>query len=337
MANVYIPRNEDSDNLKEFPVSKSDPKYQTLPYNTKFTVNLLTANKNLKNEPNTNDKEDNNYLANLVSNNNNNVIQAAHMMVHSAPLSQVNKNMATPLNQHDLLSRKTSEGKESNLFAPNNKEEFVLRSSKFLTENSSMVQKPISSVAPTSIHHANIPSTVYQTSSIKVQPIEPQNTLLPGGGGQVQSPLGALLSPPQSSSTPITGTPEVSQGDTTPKPALPPKPAIKPPPRLTQTFNETEPIRPPPLPLSEPPEDKTSPPLAAKPPPVIPPPKPSSTDSKCVVNTPVSSSEMIIKAKPLNFKKQPIGELPKLRNLNSKQLLNGRRLESGLTSQVSIF
>lgn len=78
------------------------------------------------------------------------------------------------------------------------------------------LQKPISSVAPTSIHHTSIPSTVYQTSSIKVQPVEPQTitttTKTPSSishSSQVQSPQGPVLSPPQSSSTPMS-TPEVS-------------------------------------------------------------------------------------------------------------------------------
>lgn len=48
------------------------------------------------------------------------------------------------------------------------------------------------------------------------------------------------------------GTPEVV--DKTPKPALPPKPAIKPPPRQTQAVAEEN--APPPLPLTEPPDDK---------------------------------------------------------------------------------
>ncbi|XP_066244957.1 apoptosis-stimulating of p53 protein 2 isoform X1 [Euwallacea similis] len=332
MGNVFIARNEE-DNIKDFAVSKSDPKYQTLPYNTKFTVNLLTNNKNLKNDHI--EKEDNNYISNVVNGNTNNVVQAAHMMVHSAPLSQVNKNIATPLNQHDLLSRKTSDGnKDPNIFC-SNKEEVVLRSNKFqndpqVTGTPTTYQKPISSVAPTSIQHSSIPSTVYQTSSIKVQPVEPQSTTKAPflHGSQVQSPPGTLLSPPQSSSTPI-GTPEASH-DSTPKPALPPKPAIKPPPRQTQIFNE-EPARPPPLPLTEPPEEKVSPALAAKPlvgqkPPAI------ETSSKLAPNA--QSAEMIIKAKPLNFKKQPLSEQPKLRSLathsnklNGLVLNNNRRLQ----------
>ncbi|ERL93375.1 hypothetical protein D910_10667 [Dendroctonus ponderosae] len=373
MANVYIPRNDD-DNLKEFSVSKSDPKYQTLPYNTKFTVNLLTNNKNLKNDHNSNEKDDSNYISNAVNSNMNNVIQAAHMMVHSAPLSQVNKNIATPLNQHDLISRKNSDGKDQNLFSNGNhaKEELIVRSNKFQNEqhtypsanSASTYQvvnakvKPISSVAPTSIHHSNIPSTVYQTSSIKVQPVEPQTitttTKPPSsvyqGNQTLPSPQGSVLSPPQSTSTPLS-TPEVTEElstpkpdpicshshillqvshDSTPKPALPPKPAIKPPPRQTQIFTEDPATRPPPLPLTEPPEDKSSPPVGAKPPTQKPPSSESAT--KSASGAPPPQSEMIIKPKPLNIKKQQLSEQPKLRSLSSSSKLNGlilsnRRIE----------
>ncbi|ENN82159.1 hypothetical protein YQE_01463, partial [Dendroctonus ponderosae] len=367
MANVYIPRNDD-DNLKEFSVSKSDPKYQTLPYNTKFTVNLLTNNKNLKNDHNSNEKDDSNYISNAVNSNMNNVIQAAHMMVHSAPLSQVNKNIATPLNQHDLISRKNSDGKDQNLFSSGNhaKEELIVRSNKFHNEqhtypsanSASTYQKPISSVAPTSIHHSNIPSTVYQTSSIKIQPVEPQTitttTKPPSsvyqGNQTLPSPQGSVLSPPQSTSTPLS-TPEVTEElstpkpgpicshshillqvshDSNPKPALPPKPAIKPPPRQTQIFTEDPATRPPPLPLTEPPEDKSSPPVGAKPPTQ----KPTSSESatKSAPGAPPPLSEMIIKPKPLNIKKQQLSEQPKLRSLSSSSKLNGlilsnRRIE----------
>ncbi|XP_044255145.1 apoptosis-stimulating of p53 protein 1 isoform X2 [Tribolium madens] len=167
----------ENDTLKEFTVSKSDPKYQTLPYNTKFTVNLL-PNRIVRNEIDNTDSKDNEHISNLT-----------HMTVHSAPLTLVNKNIATPLNQ-----KRQIEGP--------------------------VPPKPISSVAPTSVHHSSIPSNIYQTSSIKVQPVEPQTQ---------------VLSPPQATSTP-----EVA------KPALPPKP----PPRQTLTDPE-----PPPLPQTEPPDD----------------------------------------------------------------------------------
>lgn len=43
-------------------------------------------------------------------------VQSQHMTVHSAPLSVINKNIATPLNQNDLLNRKVNneQGKEQN-------------------------------------------------------------------------------------------------------------------------------------------------------------------------------------------------------------------------------
>lgn len=207
-------------------------------------------------------------------------------------------------------------------------------------------QKPISSVAPTSIHHSGILSNVYQTSSIKVQPVEPQtisntnkNITPVSYSNQVQSPQSIILSPPQSTSTPLS-TPEVSI-DKTPKPALPPKPAIKPPPRQTQISNEQDVNQPPPLPLTEPPDEssKGSPTLQKT--------FPVQTFNKTQSagnyinqqqqqqqqqnknitsnnqNYQSNNSEMIIKAKPLTIKKQPLSEQPKLRTNNSYSKLNG--------------
>lgn len=184
------------------------------------------------------------------------------------------------------------------------------------------MQKPVSSVAPTSVHHTGKLSNVYQTSSIKVQPVEPQTlttnhkqlTTTTTQNQWNQSPQSLVLSPPQSSSTPA-GTPETAS-EKAPKPALPPKPAIKPPPR--QMVHEVE-IPPPPLPLTEPPEDVTKP---AKN-------KPAAGSFKTNEQTPVSNENMqIIKAKPLTIKKQPFSEQPKLRNLNSYTKLNGMSMNN---------
>lgn len=222
------------------------------------------------------------------------------------------------------------------------------------------LQKPISSVAPTSIHHSGILSNVYQTSSIKVQPVEPQTISSTNKNiqpvsycNQVQSPQSIILSPPQSTSTPLS-TPEVSI-DKTPKPALPPKPAIKPPPRQTQIFSDQEAAisgQPPPLPLTEPPDEgsKTSPTLQKT--------FPVQTLIKSLSagnytsnqhqpsknltsnnnqNYQQSNPEMIIKAKPLTIKKQQqLSEQPKLRTNNSYAKLNGlttncRRVEAAPT------
>lgn len=120
-SNLYTPRTEDGDILKDFTVSKSDPKYQTLPYNTKFTVNLLPSrtsnlrvNENNNNVNSTESKEIevNHHISPWAHVNGN--VQSQHMTVHSAPLSAINKNIATPLSQNDALSRKLSneQGKE---------------------------------------------------------------------------------------------------------------------------------------------------------------------------------------------------------------------------------
>lgn len=99
-------------------------------------------------------------------------------------------------------------------------------------------QKPVSSVAPTSVQvTGGKPSPIYQTSSTKIQPVQPQTvsqSLLNNqnqypknnqntNGYQSTSSQSLLMSPPQSSSTPMS-TPDVSDKNV-PKPALPPKPS----------------------------------------------------------------------------------------------------------------
>ncbi|KAF2892823.1 hypothetical protein ILUMI_13349 [Ignelater luminosus] len=293
ISNHFGVRPEENDVLKEFSVSKSDPKYQTLPYNTKFTVSLIPNKVNNRiNE--TNDNNVNNSETKdiepiqHISNNGNTNIQSQHMTVHSAPLNVINKNIATPLNQNDLISRKNTEHimKEQNLNAihnynnNNNNQNHIngdlkqhsitkLQSNDLNTNlplntsnnsNSPSYQKPVSSVAPTSIHHSGKLSNIYQTSSIKVQPVEPQtisnnHKQLPAIPPNVQSSPQLALSPPQANSTPV-GTPE-TQSDKL-RPALPPKPAIKPPPRQTQASSEEDHSMPPPVPLTEPPDDGKS-------------------------------------------------------------------------------
>lgn len=102
---------EDIDTLKEFSVSKSDPKYQTLPYNTKFTVSLISNRVNNRltdnsDNVNNNEAKDVDSGQQHISSNVNGNIQSQHMTVHSAPLSIINKNIATPLSQNDLINRK---------------------------------------------------------------------------------------------------------------------------------------------------------------------------------------------------------------------------------------
>lgn len=331
-TNIFNNRQEEVTELKDFLVSKSDPKYQTLPYNTKFAINSAGQNgkqngtliENVDNRAVYTNNSEQNIIpsANVESKDPTDVTfassayhQTAHITVHSAPLNLANKNIATPLSHNDLvLSRRNSlEG----LLAPTTN----LKQSE--TSNlPNTFQKPISSVAPT-------PSQlgVYQTSSTRVQPVEPQTTALRPAALTTNntSSSSLALSSPQSTSTPY-GTPESAQEKLpSVRPALPPKPAIKPPPRQT-------PVEPP----SKDSSNNSSPILQQR--------QNSSSQlfkgpkegnnrmSNLMVGQngiQIAPNDMIIKAKPLTIKKQAFGEAaPRLRNLMiHKSNLNTKRLE----------
>ncbi|XP_077288148.1 ankyrin-repeat, SH3-domain, and Proline-rich-region containing Protein isoform X5 [Arctopsyche grandis] len=96
--------------LPEFAASKSDPKYQTLPYNTKFTVNGTSKPKGQFYEDSGN-KPSNEPPSGIVkvpsSSNVNNMMTTVsgsnlnHMTAHSTPLT-INKGLATPLTQCEV-------------------------------------------------------------------------------------------------------------------------------------------------------------------------------------------------------------------------------------------
>lgn len=125
-------KDKDDQYLPEFGGSKSDPKYQTLPYNTKFTVNFVSSVTNKlapsdKRDPistedsqrNNNDtnestmKNNNNNINNINNNINNPSAQQQLMTVHSTPipvLSGVSKGLATPLlNQNQQPPHRTDQ------------------------------------------------------------------------------------------------------------------------------------------------------------------------------------------------------------------------------------
>ncbi|XP_013172934.1 PREDICTED: apoptosis-stimulating of p53 protein 1 isoform X3 [Papilio xuthus] len=354
----------------EFAASKSDPKYQTLPYNTKFPQ----GNGKIKPEMNGKvvDVQD-------AKNQNANI---NHMTVHSTPLSVVNKSLATPLSQtettyqqehtyqlqkSDSSSRCNQEGKENHAYPQNSRLSQNNQSNEGSKTNSGKNQqgvkgsspisnaagsslgfgKPVSSVAPTSVQvSSGKPSPIYQTSSTKIQPVQPQivqtqsitvpnhvasnmvtsqpqivrNTASGLSGSSAANLSGQnasassqslLLSPPQSASTPL-ATPDVSGADKSPKPALPPKPTIKTPPRQSANNDQTS--------------ENNIQSYGQE----------SSNDSEPALNQKDSSNgssgnEMIIKARPLTIRKPPLSEQPKLRNLtNAKNGISvsiNRRIE----------
>ncbi|XP_048483212.1 apoptosis-stimulating of p53 protein 1 isoform X3 [Plutella xylostella] len=354
--------------LPEFAASKSDPKYQTLPYNTKFPQNATGKIKQDTNSKNSNE------LSQESKNQNQNAANINHMTVHSTPLSVVNKSLATPLSQteatyqqdqntyqlqkSDSSSRCNQEGKENQAYPQNNRlsqsnstegsksngtksqqgSTILKGSSPSLGSNTTGSSsslgfgKPVSSVAPTTVQvSSGRPSPIYQTSSTKIQPVQPQtvqtsvqnssNVINPVASnpvvsqpqivrntasglsssasafGQNASSQSILLSPPQSASTPLS-TPDVSGTDKSPKPALPPKPTIKTPPRQSAN-NDTN--------FQAKDQDTALP--------TLPIPDNSSNDSDNPSRE--ANNEMIIKARPLTIRKPPLSEQPKLRNMNT--------------------
>lgn len=301
-------KNKDKDDqyLPEFGGSKSDPKYQTLPYNTKFTVNFVSSvaskvtppdkrdsvptddSQRNNNDTNETAMKNNNNINNM--NNNNNInnpsAQQQLMTVHSIPipaLSGVSKGLATPLlnqsqsqqpphrtdqsmaYQQQSVNKMTTSAVTAQMLGhiaprpfgsshssytntglsrgqPVGGTSSTTSSTSSLATNSSSTsssishQKPVSSVAPTSVQHQK-PSPIYQTSSTKIHPVQPQ-TLSSTPQGILRE-LRGELSPPQSTSTPVS-TPEGlhENRQCVGKPALPPKPALPvkptPPPRQTQ-------------------------------------------------------------------------------------------------------
>lgn len=163
IPNLYTAKQDDSDILKEFTVSKSDPKYQTLPYNTKFTVNLVPTRTNNRTNENNNNIEIKEAASSWAHANGN--VQS-HMTVHSAPLSVINKNIATPLNQNDLLNRKLQEQPKelqpTTAICPISNSSVSL-DAKNVHQNSNKFNNNESSNYPT--HPVNGASTNYQVST----------------------------------------------------------------------------------------------------------------------------------------------------------------------------
>ncbi|RZF39774.1 hypothetical protein LSTR_LSTR003435 [Laodelphax striatellus] len=234
--------------LPEFGASKSDPKYQTLPYNTKFGVNYVSKQPRSSAEGGENNGEavtENKGQQQLMS------------IAHSTPVPPggVSRGLATqvkspPSTTSDspspsfahppaslAASRVYGSTTTSSLLSrgqPVGGASSTTSSTSSLATNSSTGsatghQKPISSVAPTSVQaHLSqssstkllqpsggsapqeLPSQIYQTSSTKIQPFQPKTLS--------STPQGILRDQKSDDSGQESGTGSL-------KPALPPKPA----------------------------------------------------------------------------------------------------------------
>lgn len=309
----------------EFAASKSDPKYQTLPYNTKFPQN---NNVKLK-QPEVNGKGNEQDLKNP------NAANINHMTVHSTPLSVVNKSLATPLSQiettyqqehtyqlqkSDSSSRCNQEGKENHAYPQNS------RLNQNNSQNNDSSRNSSNKIQQSSVTKGSSPSLLTTSASSSIGFGMVRNTAsglsasTPSFSSQNASSQSILLSPPQSASTPLS-TPDVSSADKSPKPALPPKPTIKTPPRQSINHDAA---------YTQSTDNINMPPISI----------PDESELNMKENANGSSNEMIIKARPLTIRKPPLSEQPKLRNVNNNK--NGinvnmnRRIEMYLYPEMEL-
>ncbi|EEB13253.1 apoptosis stimulating of P53, putative [Pediculus humanus corporis] len=231
--------NELVEYIPEFGASKLDPKYQTLPYNTKFGIN---QHKNIGHQSvgdvttieNNNDGlyERNTGIVNPVGQQQQPQQQPPLMTVHNPHILPPNLNNINRIPNH-LNPRIYGQQQQQPPPPPSQIKGQPMGTSppvnNVSTSNSS--GKPISSVAPTSIVQKLSPknfltsidkpnpSSIYQTSSTKILPVQPQTL----GGEQLISNHLMIAEGTESKNK---------------KPALPPKPAVPikpsppPPPRL---------------------------------------------------------------------------------------------------------
>ncbi|XP_032517880.2 apoptosis-stimulating of p53 protein 1 isoform X2 [Danaus plexippus] len=296
----------------EFAASKSDPKYQTLPYNTKFPQNVNGKSK----QPDVNGK------SNEQDNKNQSAPNINHMTVHSTPLSVVNKSLATPLNQNeaayqqentyqlqksDSSSRCNQEGKENHAYPQNsrlsqnnsqNTSEGSRNSGGKNQQSSALKGSSPSLLLNTTSASSSIGFGILRNTASGLS----ASTTSTNFSGPNSSSQSILLSPPQSASTPLS-TPDVSGTDKSPKPALPPKPTIKTPPRQTINhdagFNQSnETINMPTITMADSCNDNEQ-------------------QNHRELSNGSSNNEMIIKARPLTIRKPPLSEQPKLRNVSN--------------------
>nr|XP_018895668.1 PREDICTED: apoptosis-stimulating of p53 protein 1 isoform X2 [Bemisia tabaci] len=258
-----------NDRLSEFSVSKSDPKYQTLPYNTKFTLDYNSSTQKFSSSVRKPGEGNESVMTENMEKNQGQNIHSVHTSSNKAQSSAVlNQNQSKipppPLPPPSSASPASSSSSSSSVnLAPrvyslsgpmasslltrgqpvggassttSSTTSLATTSSSAGSSTNNNQQKPVSTVIPTSIQQMTSP--IYQTSSTKVHPVQPQTLS--------STPQGILrdlkLGSPQNSSTP-NSTPDSVHNKPAlpPKPALPGKPTPPPPPRqsaLWTTYQE---------------------------------------------------------------------------------------------------
>ncbi|KAI5741966.1 hypothetical protein M8J77_001587 [Diaphorina citri] len=201
--------------IPEFTANKSDPKYQTLPYNTKFAVNYLANTQSMKSmlrRPG--EGNENHSPAGSESSGGSSMIK--EQLVHSIPIpSQVSKGLAVPASRN-YMSRsgtQTMSSINTNIaLAPSSSNSNNSTTSQIQSSMNS--QKPVSSVAPTALHEQQ-QALVFQAASTKVHPVQPITLM------STSQQLSSVKDNKNDRTESHTDSETLS-----PKPALPPKPAV---------------------------------------------------------------------------------------------------------------
>ncbi|EFN66761.1 Apoptosis-stimulating of p53 protein 1 [Camponotus floridanus] len=177
-------------NDNDFNLNKNDPKYQTLPYNTKFTVNFKT----IEDDVNKNKIQHSASASQLGQRPT--FQQYGHQIVHSQSQSHI---QGLRLHQSHQQQSQTQQHQNSNVQQKQHNvtgisgasttsnvvgvtvpsiTQTAQNSHRNLQQTVGGHQKPVSSVAPS----FSVKSQIYQTSSTKIHPVMPQTLSLLGRG-----------------------------------------------------------------------------------------------------------------------------------------------------------
>lgn len=268
----------DNEFISEFGAKKTDPKYQTLPYNTKFSNNNTLSKNSKTNEC------DSEKAGELSPNDTNKSQQqqTSSKTVHSIPLNSINKSIATIIKSQQTVEQDNQEKK------PMIKPKGSKSNQNYQIPSGNLVvppRKPMSSVAPTSI------ASLTPKLSAKIHVVTPNISTSIQSQQQHQ--------PPSSCSTSL----DLDKL----RPALPPKPhktLDHDLPTIVSTVNKPQ--------ISEPDQISVASSTSSSSSSSV-----SSSPIGPLSQIPQFTDNLPIKARPLTIKKQPLHEQPRLKSMTS--------------------
>lgn len=276
----------DSETGSDASTKRSDSKFQTLPYLTKYGLSKSASSgaipynyASVHHQKQKSNESDSDRTSESDASTKLNGQSHQQLTVHSIPLSSINRSLAIPVATVNTNSMQYSNGNQENEIdrpAIKPKAKHQIPSGNLVVPPRKPLNKPVSSVAPTTVTHAAKSVTA---GNPKVHMVAPSVT------------------------TPILSA-AINDNDNQNRPALPPKPSKQiesesnglssSVPTVVSVINKP--------PLTEPSSAHEN---------------QSTTTSATTHPPPTTDNLMPIKAKPLTIKKQPLSEQPKLRTMTS--------------------